>query len=81
MPAEAGACIAERARSRGHFADVVPLYGMESIAVTIKTGRAGELLAVLSLTRSDAGSVAATTTWTGAVRDRAAFVRDLVQDC
>ena len=81
VPSEAGACIAEHARSGGHSAEMLPLYGMESVAVTIKTGRVGELLAVLSLTRSDGGSVAATTTWAGAVRDREAFVRDLVQGC
>lgn len=82
VPSEAAACIAEHARTSGRTADTAPLYGLESVAVTVKTSAAGDVLAVLSLTRGrDGGSVAATTTWTGTVRDRAAFVRDLVQDC
>ena len=81
IPSDAAACIAERARTSGHAADTVPLYGLESVAVTVKTGVVGDMLAVLSLTRSDAGTVAAATTWKDAKRDREAFVRDLVQGC
>jgi hypothetical protein len=80
-PEHAAACIIEHARARGHAAEMVPLYGMESVAVTVKTGAVGDLLAVLSLTRSAAGSAAATTTWTGAVGKREDFVRALTQGC
>ena len=80
-PAQAAACIAEHARANGHTPETVPLYGMESVAVMVKTSVAGDVLAVLSLTRSDAGAVAATTTYTGALKDRANFLGALVQGC
>jgi hypothetical protein len=80
-PEHAAVCIAEHARTGGRAAEMVPLYGLESVALTVKTSASGDLLAVFSLTRADAGSVAATTTWAGAVPDREAFVRELVQGC
>ena len=39
--------------------------GLEAMAVMVKTSTVGEVLAVLSLTPSDTGAVAATTTWKG----------------
>jgi hypothetical protein len=80
VPADAAACIAKNARDAGRFAEVVPLYGMESVAVTVKTSAVGDALAVLSLTSDDGGAVAATSTWAG-VPEREAFLGKLVQGC
>ena len=81
VPAQAAACIEEHARKSGHAAEVLPLYGTESVAVTVRTSVTGDVLAVLSLTPASAGSTAMTTTWNGAVADRAAFIAELVRGC
>lgn len=80
-PEVAAACVADHARASGHIADTVPLYGLESVAVMVKTSAVGEVLAVLSLTPSDTGAVAAATTWKGTMKDREGFVRTLLQGC
>jgi uncharacterized protein with ACT and thioredoxin-like domain len=81
-PAEqAAACISENAKRSGYAADTVPLYGMESLAVTVKTSATGDTVAVLSLTPAGAGSSAAVTTVSGVVTDRAEVVRRIVQGC
>jgi hypothetical protein len=80
-PEAAAACIVEHARASGHTADIVPLYGLQSVAVMVKNRTAGEVLVVLSLTPSDTGAVGATTTWKDAMKDRESFVRALVQGC
>jgi hypothetical protein len=80
-PEKAGACIVENARRAGHTAELVPLYGLESVAVTVKTALTGDVLAVLSLTRAHTGASAAVTTMTGAVKDRGELIKSLVQGC
>lgn len=79
-PSEAATCIAENARKAGTFADPVPLYGLEAVGVTVKESPTGEILAVFSLTRSDTGTAAATTTWTG-VPHRAELIGSLTNGC
>ena len=81
LPEHAAACIAERARSAGFTPDVVPLYGLEAVAVTLKAESTGDVLAVVSLTRREAGASALVTTWAGAVKDRADFITRLVDGC
>jgi hypothetical protein len=80
-PEQAAACLAEHARSAGQSAEVVPLYGMESVAVTIRTSSTGDVRAVLSLMRADAGTSAAVTTFKDGIADRADYVSRLVQGC
>jgi hypothetical protein len=59
----------------------VPLYGLEAVAVTVRTSPTGDTVAVLSLTRTDAGSNAVITSWPEAARDRGEFSRQAVQGC
>jgi hypothetical protein len=80
-PEQAAACLVEHARSAGQSAEVVPLYGVESVAVTIKTSSTGDVRAVLSLMRADAGTSAAVTTFKDGIADRADFLSRLVQGC
>jgi hypothetical protein len=80
-PEQAAACLVEHARSAGQSAEVVPLYGMESLAVTIKTSSTGDVRAVLSLMRADAGTRAAVTTFKDGIADRADFMSQLIQGC
>jgi hypothetical protein len=79
-PHAAGECIVANAKGAGAAADLVPLYGLESVAVTVTTRVAGEHLAVFSLTRNDSGAHAETTTWAG-VPDRQDLLRKLTQGC
>jgi hypothetical protein len=81
VPEQAAACIAEHARRGGYTPEIVPLYGLESVGVTVKTGTVGDVLAVFSVIRANAGASAAVTTMTGAVKDRGEFVKRLVQGC
>jgi hypothetical protein len=80
-PERAAACLSDHAQSAGRSAEVVPLYGLESVAVTVKATPTGDVLAVLSLMRADAGASAAVTTWKGAVPDRADFLNRLAEGC
>jgi hypothetical protein len=80
-PEQAAACLVEHARSAGQSAEMVPLYGVESVAVTIKTSSTGDVRAVLSLMRADAGTTAAVTTFKDGSADRADYVSRLVQGC
>jgi hypothetical protein len=80
-PAQAASCISENAKRSGYAADTVPLYGMEAVAVTVKTSTTGDTVAVLSLAQAGAGSSAAVTTITGVVADRADLLRRIVQGC
>ena len=79
-PHAAGECIVANARTAGASADLVPLYGLESVAVTVSARVAGEHLAVFSLMRNDGGAHAETTTWAG-VADRQELLRKLTQGC
>jgi hypothetical protein len=79
-PNAAAECIVANARAGGEAAEVVPLYGLESVAVTVRDRVAGETLAVFSLMRNGSGARADTTTWAG-VPDRAAFLGKLTQGC
>jgi hypothetical protein len=79
-PQDAAACIIENAQARGNAADLVPLYGMESVAVTVKTSLAGEVIAVFSLMPGDGGSIASTTTWSGESK-REALTGILAKGC
>jgi hypothetical protein len=80
-PEQAAGCLLEHARSAGQAAEMVPLYGLESIAVTVKTSATGDVLVVLTLMRADGGARAAVTTLKGALASRAEFLNRLVQGC
>ncbi|MDB5865790.1 MAG: hypothetical protein JWO70_3596 [Betaproteobacteria bacterium] len=80
-PEQAAACLVEHAQSAGQAAEIVPLYGLESVAVTVKASATGDVLAVLSLVRADAGARAAVTTLKGALTNRVDFLSRLVQGC
>jgi hypothetical protein len=80
-PEQAAACLVEHARSAGQSAEVVPLYGVEAVAVTIKTSSTGDVRAVLSLMPADAGTSAAVTTFKDGIADRADFMSQLIQGC
>ncbi|MDB5903215.1 MAG: hypothetical protein JWM26_2093 [Betaproteobacteria bacterium] len=80
-PEQAAACLVEHARSAGRSAEVVPLYGVESVAVTIRTSSTGDVHAVLSLMRAEAGTNAAVTTFKDGIADRADFMSQLIQGC
>jgi hypothetical protein len=79
-PHAAGECIVANAKAAGAAAELVPLYGLESVAVTVKTRVAGDHLAVFSLTRNGSGAHVETTTWAG-VPDRQELLRKLTQGC
>lgn len=79
-PNAAGECIVANAKQAGAVAQLVPLYGLESVAVTVTTRVAGEQLAVFSLTPNEGGARAETTTWAG-VPDRQDLLRKLTQGC
>ena len=79
-PDAAAECIVTNVRADGRAADIVPLYGLESVAVTVRDRVAGETLAVFSLIPSAGGTSADTTTWAG-VADRAEFLRKLTEGC
>jgi hypothetical protein len=79
-PHAAGECIVANAQRAGAAADLVPLYGLESVAVTVSTRVAGDHLAIFSLTRNDGGARADTTTWAG-VSERGELLRKLAQGC
>ena len=80
LPHAAGECIVANAQQAGAAAQLVPLYGLESVAVTVTDRVAGEQLAVFSLTRNDNGAHAETTTWSG-VSGRQELLRKLTQGC
>ncbi|HEX2829998.1 MAG TPA: hypothetical protein VHP37_26865 [Burkholderiales bacterium] len=79
-PHAAGECIVANAQQAGAAAQLVPLYGLESVAVTVTNRVAGDQLAVFSLTPNDSGAHAETTTWAG-VRERQELLRKLTQGC
>ena len=79
-PKAAGECIVDNARIAGVHAELVPLYGLESIGVTVTTRVAGDHIAVFSLTSGDGGTRAETTTWSG-LADRPDLLRKLTQGC
>ena len=81
-PNAAAECIIANARSAGSAAELVPLYGLESVAVTVTDRVAGEAIAVFSLLRDANGSGArvAATTWSG-VEDRKGLLQKLTQGC
>jgi hypothetical protein len=80
-PAQAAECIRRNAERSGYSAETVPLYGLEAVAVTVRTSPTGDTVAVLSLTRADAGSNAVITSWSESARDRGEFSRQAVQGC
>ena len=80
LPHAAGECIVANAKGAGAAAELVPLYGLESVAVTVSTRVGGDHLAVFSLTRNDNGAHAETTTWAG-VPERRELMRKLTQGC
>lgn len=79
-PHAAGECIVANAHAAGVAAELVPLYGLESVAVTVTSRVAGEHIAVFSLTRGDGAAQAQTTTWAG-VPKREELLRQLTQGC
>ena len=79
-PEHAAACIVENARATGNAAELVPLYGMQSVGVTVKTSATGDVIAVFSLTQSDAGAVANTTMWRD-VSGGGSLVQAFVKGC
>ena len=79
-PPAAAECIAENARAAGVVAQMRPLYGYESVGVIVTTRIAGDYVAVFTLSRSEGGARAETTTYAG-VPDREAVLRRLTQGC
>src|SRR3954469_24787866 len=79
-PQVAGACIVQNAEAAGVHGELIPLYGLESVGVTVKTRVAGDHMAIFSLTPNDGGARAETTTWSG-VADREGLLRKLTQGC
>jgi hypothetical protein len=79
-PNPAGECIVANARTAGLAAELVPLYGLESVAVIVTASVAGEHVAVFSLTRGDGTTRAQETTWAG-VPNREELLRKLTQGC
>lgn len=81
-PNAAAECIVANARGAGSAAELVPLYGLESVAVTVTDRVAGEAIAVFSLLRDANGSGArvAATTWSG-IDNRAGLLQKLTQGC
>jgi hypothetical protein len=80
-PAQAAECIRRNVERSGYSAEIVPLYGLEAVAVTVRTSPTGDTVAVLSLTRADAGSNAVVTSWSGPSGDRGELPRQAVQGC
>ena len=79
-PHAAAECIAENARAAGVEAQMLPLYGYESVGVVVTSRLAGDHVAVFALTRRDGGARSETTTWAN-VPDREALLRRLTQGC
>jgi hypothetical protein len=79
-PQAAAECIAENARAAGVAAQMRPLYGYESVGVIVTSRIAGDHVAVFTLTRSEGGARAETTTYAD-VPDREALLRRLTQGC
>jgi hypothetical protein len=79
-PLRAGECIVENARAQGSHAQLVPLYGLESVAVTVKTETAGDIIAVFAIATGPSGTAAQTTTWAG-VQTRDELLKKLTQGC
>jgi hypothetical protein len=79
-PLKAGECIAANAQAQGTSAQLLPLYGWQSVAVTVKESAVGDIIAVFTLTDGPRGTTAQTTTWAG-VQDRQALLNKLAQGC